>query len=433
MLITLDSLKNHQEKVAIVGLGYVGLPLAVALAKQFSVIGFDIKESRITDLKNGLDTTHELSEEILKSVTIDYSSDQSKLREAKVFILALPTPVDEGNLPDLTLVEKATAMVGKQLTQGSVVVYESTVYPGVTEEICVPILEKESGLKCGSDFKVGYSPERINPGDKEHTIDRITKVVAGQDAETLELLAGVYGAITNVFKAASIKVAEAAKVIENTQRDLNIALMNELAIIFNKMNISTYDVLAAAGTKWNFLKFTPGLVGGHCIGVDPYYLTHKAQLLGYQPEVILAGRRINDSMGKWMVGQIIKKVVQQGKDIGKINVLIYGITFKENVPDVRNSKVMDLHKELVEYGIKPVVCDPLADAEEVKKEYGVDLRPWDHQTPLDVVILAVPHRQLREDFVSIRSHLDSKALIADIKHVFFPEDFAGTDQVYWTL
>jgi UDP-N-acetyl-D-galactosamine dehydrogenase len=324
-------------------------------------------------------------------------------------------------------------MVGKQLTQGSVVVYESTVYPGVTEEICVPILEKESGLKCGSDFKVGYSPERINPGDKEHTIDRITKVVAGQDAETLELLAGVYGAITNVFKAASIKVAEAAKVIENTQRDLNIALMNELAIIFNKMNISTYDVLAAAGTKWNFLKFTPGLVGGHCIGVDPYYLTHKAQLLGYQPEVILAGRRINDSMGKWMVGQIIKKVVQQGKDIGKINVLIYGITFKENVPDVRNSKVMDLHKELVEYGIKPVVCDPLADAEEVKKEYGVDLRPWDHQTPLDVVILAVPHRQLREDFVSIRSHLDSKALIADIKHVFFPEDFAGTDQVYWTL
>jgi UDP-N-acetyl-D-galactosamine dehydrogenase len=433
MLVTIDSLKNHQEKVAIVGLGYVGLPLAVALAKHFSVIGVDIKESRITDLKSGLDTTGELSAEALKAVRIEYASDPQKLREAKVFILALPTPVDEGNLPDLSLVEKATAMVGKHLTSGSVVVYESTVYPGVTEEICVPILEKESGLKCGQDFKVGYSPERINPGDKEHTIERITKVIAGQDAETLELLAGVYGAMTNVFKASSIKVAEAAKVIENTQRDLNIALMNELAIIFNKMNISTYDVLAAAGTKWNFLKFSPGLVGGHCIGVDPYYLTHKAQMLGYQPEVILAGRRINDGMGKWMVSQIIKKVVQQGKDIQKMNILIYGITFKENVPDVRNSKVMDIYREFLEYGVKPVVCDPLASVEEVKKEYGIDLKPWNHQTPLDVVILAVPHRELREEFEDIKKHLAPRALIVDIKHVFSENDFTGTDQVYWTL
>lgn len=430
-----DALKNHQEKIAIVGLGYVGLPLALALAEKFKVIGIDVKRQRVTELKNNLDSTGEIDSKTLSSIVLEYSDNPVEIEKAKFIIVAVPTPVGKGNIPDLSLVERASAMIAEHLTKGSIVVYESTVYPGVTEETCVPLLERISGLVCGTDFKVGYSPERINPGDKEHTINKVVKVVSGMDKESLEIISEVYGAITQVHVAPSIKVAEAAKVIENTQRDLNVALMNELTIIFSKLGISIYDVLDAAGTKWNFLKFNPGLVGGHCIGVDPYYLTYKAQMLNYHPEVILSGRRINDSMGKWVVEEIVKKVSKYGKDITKLKVLICGITFKENVSDVRNSKVVDIYKEFLEYGIKPLMCDPLADKEEVKEEYGINLQELNDTDQFDVIVLAVAHNQFRDKSITEwKSQLaEQNPLLVDIKRIFKKEDVEKQAVNYWSL
>jgi len=433
-MLSIESLKSKQEKICVVGLGYVGLPLAARLAKNFSVIGFDVNEKRVAELKQGIDRTKEVEEKELKEVAIEYSTDPKSIARSKFIIVAVPTPVDSGNIPDLTLVEKATSTVGQNLTKDSVVVYESTVYPGVTEDVCAPLLEKMSGLKAGSDFKVGYSPERVNPGDKEHTIDRVTKVVSGMDQESLELTAEVYGSITKVFKAASIKVAEAAKVIENTQRDLNIALMNELAVIFSQMGFSVYDVLRAAGTKWNFLKFKPGLVGGHCIGVDPYYLTYKAQTFGYHPQVILAGRRINDSMGAWMVQEIMKSAVKLGKNVSSLNVLIAGMTFKENVSDIRNSKVFDIYQELARYGIKPFVHDPYADKEDVKHEYGVELCDLESLPKIDLLIMAVAHEDYKNKSLSEwKKILGNGCLIADVKGLFERDEVEKEGMRYWSL
>ncbi len=361
-MVTLEQIKNKDAKIGIVGLGYVGLPLAAAFGRIVDVIGFDIHEEKVKELIDGYDATGELTTEDLKTTTIDYTTDSSNLKRVDFIVVTVPTPIDENNNPDLSPMEKASITIGQNLKQGSIVVYESTVYPGVTEDICIPILERESGLKCGVDFKVGYSPERINPGDKVHTVDKIVKVVSGMDQETLETVAGVYELVVTagVHRASSIKVAEAAKVIENTQRDLNIALINELALIFNKLDIPTQDVLAAAGTKWNFLKFTPGLVGGHCIGVDPYYLTHKAEQIGYLPQVILAGRRINDGMGKYVAENTVKQMIQSGKVIKGSRVLVLGLTFKEDVPDIRNTKVVDIVSELSDYGVDVLIHDPLA-------------------------------------------------------------------------
>lgn len=428
-------MQNKQEKICVVGLGYVGLPLAVLLAKHFAVIGFDINEPRINELKNNRDHTNELSSEQLAKVKIAYSSDPTSIRQSKFIIIAVPTPVDVNKIPDLTIVEKATELVGKNLAKGAVVVYESTVYPGVTEDICLPILTKNSGLKCGQDFWLGYSPERVNPGDKEHTIDRITKIVSGSDSQSLDLIAAVYGTVTKVHRASSIKVAEAAKVIENTQRDLNIALMNELAILFNKMGISIYEVLAAAGTKWNFLPFKPGLVGGHCIGVDPYYLTYKAREVGHNPEVILAGRGINDSMHKFIAHQIIKKMVTMGKDISQSKFVVFGITFKENIPDIRNSKVAELCQELQKFGVKPVIYDPLADPHEVKEEYSLELCGRDDLPKADTLIVAVAHADFKAMTVNQLKGLmnDKDLLLVDVKHIYDRQTVEEAGINYWSL
>ncbi|RLB62898.1 MAG: nucleotide sugar dehydrogenase [Deltaproteobacteria bacterium] len=374
-MVTIEKLVNKQARVAVVGLGYVGLPLAAAFGKQVDVIGFEIHLEKVEQLKSGFDATGELTSEDLKNTMIQYTTDSGDLKAADFIIVTVLTPIDENNNPDLTPMEKASKTIGQNLKKGAIVVYESTVYPGVTEDICVPILEQESGLKCGIDFKVGYSPERINPGDKVHTVDKIIKVVSGMDEETLDTVAQVYELVitAGVHRASSIKVAEAAKVIENTQRDLNIALINELALIFNKLDIPTMDVLAAAGTKWNFLKFTPGLVGGHCIGVDPYYLTHKAEQIGYLPQVILAGRRINDGMGKYVAENTVKQMIRSGKVIKGSRVLILGLTFKEDVPDIRNTKVVDIVAELKDYGIEVLIHDPFANAEETRHEYSLEI------------------------------------------------------------
>jgi UDP-N-acetyl-D-galactosamine dehydrogenase len=359
-MVTFDLLKNKEDRIAVVGLGYVGLPLAVHLAKYFSVIGYDADPKRVQELVSGYDRTREIDKEDLVRAKVTFTDDPKSLHLSRFIIVAVPTPVDSQNIPDLGLLVSASETAGKHLAPGSCVVYESTVYPGVTEEVCVPILEKTSGLKLGVDFTVGYSPERINPGDKTHTLDKIVKIVSGSDDETTRLLSSVYGKVTEagIHLASSIKVAEAAKVIENTQRDLNIALMNELAIIFQRMGINTNSVLEAAGTKWNFLPFRPGLVGGHCIGVDPYYLTFKAQSFGYYPEVILAGRRINDGMGKYVAERTVKTLMRAGKQIQGTKVAILGLTFKEDVPDIRNTKVMDIVKELQDYGIEVNIHDP---------------------------------------------------------------------------
>jgi len=433
-MVSFDELKSRQEKVAVVGLGYVGLPLAISLAKHFSVIGFDIKTDRVKELNGGYDRTREVGETELKKSGIFFCSDASELQKAKFIIVAVPTPVKDTSVPDMSLLEKASAMVGKNLSKGAVVVFESTVYPGATEEICMPILEQSSGLKAGVDFKLGYSPERVNPGDKLHVIEKVTKVVSAMDEEALELVAAVYGSITQVFKAKSIKVAEAAKVIENTQRDLNIALMNELARIFTKMDIGVYDVLEAAGTKWNFLKFTPGLVGGHCIGVDPYYLTHKAQQLGYEPEVILAGRKINDSMGAWITGQVVIKLEEKNPSLSKPSALVAGITFKENVPDIRNSKVIDIYNELINRGISPVVYDPVADPAEVKAEYGIELSAINDNQNFDLVILAVPHEEIKKQPINFWQRLlKPQGCLADIKGIYAGSAPGDLTINYWTL
>ena len=374
---------NTNRVVSVVGLGYVGLPVAVAFGKIRKTIGFDINQVRIKELQAGHDRTGEVDAADLAGANIIFTAEIEELKQADFHIVAVPTPVDDANQPDLSLMLKASETVGKALKRGDIVVYESTVYPGVTEDECVPVLERVSGLSCGADFKVGYSPERINPGDKEHTFTKIKKVVSGQDAESLEIVAQVYESVVTagVHRAASIKVAEAAKVIENTQRDLNIALMNELAIIFDRMGIDTGDVLEAAGTKWNFLKFRPGLVGGHCIGVDPYYLTHKAEKIGYIPQVILAGRRINDSVGKYVAQKAVKEMIQAGHYIRGCYVTVLGLTFKEDCPDLRNSKVIDIIRELQEYGINVQVHDPLADTDEAAHEYGVSLTPLEELQP----------------------------------------------------
>jgi UDP-N-acetyl-D-galactosamine dehydrogenase len=389
---------GHTRKVSVIGLGYVGLPVAIAFGKKTRVIGFDINSRRIEELRTGIDRTKEADPAELKTSDIVFTSDPEKLREADFHIIAVPTPIDSANIPDLTLMLKASETVGKCLKKGDIVVYESTVYPGATEDDCVPVLEKHSGLKCGPDFTVGYSPERINPGDKEHTFTQITKVVSGQDAETLETVAAVYGSVVTagVFRAASIKAAEAAKVIENTQRDINIALMNELSLILGRMGIDTGDVLAAAATKWNFLKFSPGLVGGHCIGVDPFYLTHKAARLGYTPEVILSGRRINDSMGFHVASQVVRDLCRNGSQLRGARITVLGLTFKENVPDIRNTKVIDIIRELEKYGAELQIHDPSCDHEEAHHEYGLKLTKSEDLLPSDAVVLAVPHRSYIE-------------------------------------
>lgn len=425
------------KKIAIIGLGYVGLPLLITFAKKFNnVIGFDINIPKILDLQNGIDITGEVNEEDLKKTKAIFTSSLERLMDRDFFIVAVPTPIDKANRPDLGPVISASECVGKVLKKGSIVVYESTVYPGVTEEICVEILSKVSGLKAGVDFKVGYSPERINPGDKEHSLENITKIISGQDEESLDIIEQIYGCIieAGVYRAPCIKVAEAAKVIENIQRDLNIAFMNELAIIFNKLNIRTSDVLAAAGTKWNFIPFRPGLVGGHCIGVDPYYLTYKAEELGYIPQVILAGRRINNSMGKYIAEQTVKYLASFGKNVHGSRVGILGLTFKENVPDLRNSRVPDILVELKEYGIKTIVHDPYGDKKEAMEEYGIELEDLNDIKNLDAIILAVGHDsyiQLGvENFIS---RLKNKTgIFIDVKSIFSPHDFPKSIK-YWSL
>lgn len=407
------------RKIAVVGLGYVGLPVAVAFGKKHPVIGFDINENRIETLISGTDYTNEIVPEELKVAQIEFTSDGSKLKEANFIIVSVPTPINAHNQPDLTPLLKASETVGANLQKGSIVVYESTVYPGATEDDCVPVLEKASGLECGKDFFVGYSPERINPGDKVHTFTTITKVVSGQTPEVLDIVADVYASVVTagVYKASSIKVAEAAKVIENTQRDVNIALMNELALIFDRVGIDTAEVLEAAGTKWNFLKFTPGLVGGHCIGVDPYYLTHKAEMVGHHPEVILAGRRINDDIGKYVARVLVKKLIKHNLPVQGARVTILGLTFKENVPDLRNSKVIDVIRELQEYGIDVQVTDAQADSAEAVREYGVSLTSYDELLPAEAVVLAVSHREYIEtgwtQFDRLLKH--GKGIVVDIK------------------
>jgi len=409
----------HNRKISVVGLGYVGLPVAVEFGKNQQVIGFDINSVRIEELKKGIERTNEVDTEDLAKANVLYTCSAEDLKKADFHIIAVPTPVNKAKQPDLRPVIKASRTVGKQLKKGDIVVYESTVYPGATEEDCIPVLEQESGLTWGVDFNVGYSPERINPGDRVHTLKTITKVVSGDTPETLETVAAVYESVVaaGVHKAASIKVAEAAKVIENTQRDLNISLMNELALIFNKMDIDTRDVLAAASTKWNFLPFDPGLVGGHCIGVDPYYLTYKSTTLGYTPQVILSGRCINDSMGSFIAAQTVKELIKAEKCVRGSVVTILGFTFKENVPDIRNTRVIDIYKELLTYGIHVQVFDPLSDPNEIMEEYGVKLSAEDELKPAHAVLLAVPHDYfLAKDWSYLTGLLhDETGIVMDIK------------------
>lgn len=414
------------RRISVLGLGYVGLPVALAFGKQSRTVGFDISHTRIDELKKGKDHTLEVSGEDLAKADILFTSNPEDLKQADFHIIAVPTPINEAKHPDLSPVLSASRIIGSILKKGDIVVYESTVYPGATEEDCVPVLESTSGLKCGEDFFVGYSPERINPGDKQHTFTEITKVVSGQTEELLNIIASVYESvvIAGVHRAPSIKVAEAAKVIENTQRDLNIALMNELAIVFEKMGIDTQDVLKAASTKWNFLPFTPGLVGGHCIGVDPYYLTYKASMVGYIPQVILAGRSINDGMGQFITAKMIKSLVCEGYEIKNLVVTVLGFTFKENVPDIRNTRVIDIVRELESYQIKVQVHDPQASIEETKSKYNIDLSRDNDLIPADAIILAVPHKSyLEEGWPGIMKYLkNNKGLVYDVKSVLSKQE-----------
>lgn len=432
-----ENLIDRREKLSLVGLGYVGIPIAVSFAKKIDVIGFDLNEKKIELYKNGIDPTKEVGDEAIRNTTVEFTSDEAKLREAKFHIVAVPTPVNADHTPDLVPVESASRIVGRNLSKGSIVVYESTVYPGVTEDICVPILEKESGLVCGKDFKVGYSPERINPGDKVHRLETIVKVVSGMDEETLETVAKVYSlvALAGVHKAESIKVAEAAKVIENSQRDINIAFMNELSIIFHKLGIDTKAVLEAAGTKWNFLKFAPGLVGGHCIGVDPYYLTYKAEEIGYHSQVILSGRRINDSMGQYVTESLIKLMAKSGVPISGAKVAVLGLTFKENCPDTRNSRVVDIIHELREYGIEPVVCDDVADKGGAEREYGLELTEFEKVNNCDAVILAVAHDEFKALSMSDYDALykNETKILLDVKGILDRKTFESAGYKYWRL
>ena len=435
------SIKNKKEKIAVVGLGYVGLPLAVEFGKIAHTIGFDLNGKRISELRNYIDINNETTSQEIKAASfLKVTSHPEKLKAAKFIIVAVPTPITKNKQPDLSCLTRASEIVGKNLSRGSIVVFESTVYPGVTEGVCVPILEKYSQLKFGKEFKVGYSPERINPGDKEHSIKKVIKVVSGCDEETLEEVSGVYGLIVKagVYKAESIKVAEAAKVIENTQRDLNIALMNELAVIFHKMGIDTSDVLRAAGTKWNFIKMQPGLVGGHCIGVDPYYLTFKAEELGYHPKVILAGRKINDGMGKYIAKQTVKLLTEANKTAKGAKVMVMGITFKENIRDIRNSRAIDIINELKEYGADVIICDPLADKEAVRHEYGVDLTEYRKDIKVDAIVIAVSHAIFKQELTIgvLKNHMrnnGTKGVVVDVKGVFDKKLFRDSNLLYWRL
>lgn len=433
-----ERIVNREEKVSLVGLGYVGMPIAVAFARKVDVIGYDYNAAKIDLYNSGIDPTKEVGDEVIRNTTVHFTNDETMLRQAKFHIVAVPTPVNDDHTPDLTPVESASRIVGRNLTQGSIVVYESTVYPSVTEEICVPILEKESGMKCGVDFKVGYSPERINPGDKVHRLENITKIVSGMDSETLDTVAKVYELVVEVgvHRAESIMVAEAAKVIENSQRDINIAFMNELSIIFNKMGIDTKAVLTAAGTKWNFLKFVPGLVGGHCIGVDPYYLTYRAEQLGYHSQIILAGRRINDDMGKYVAENVVKKLISADIPVKNAKVAILGFTFKENCPDTRNTKVIDIYRELQEYGITPMVTDPVADAAEAKRLYDIHFIDLADVRGMDAVILAVSHEKFKSltvsDFDKLYSGTHQKVLI-DVKAMLDKDKYQNAGYLYWRL
>lgn len=434
-----EKLVNKEEKLSLVGLGYVGMPIAVAFSKKINVVGFDLNKKKIEMYKSGVDPTREVGDEAIAACSVDFTSDEGRLREAKFHIVAVPTPVNPDHTPDLTPVEGASRVLGRNLTKGSIVVFESTVYPGVTEEICIPILEKESGLVCGVDFKIGYSPERINPGDKVHRLETITKIVSGMDEETLDEIAKVYELVVaaGVHRAQSIKVAEAAKVIENSQRDINIAFMNELSIIFNKMGIDTKSVLEAAGTKWNFLKFFPGLVGGHCIGVDPYYLTYKAEQLGYHSQIILSGRRINDDMGKYVAESLVKNLIKVDIPVKGAKVAILGFTFKENCPDTRNTKVIDIVRELQEYGINPMITDPVADKEEAEREYGIHFTDKEEARDADAVILAVSHeeytRLTMEQIGSLYADSGRKKVLADIKGILDREAYEKAGYLYWRL
>ena len=427
-----------QEKLSLVGLGYVGMPIAVAFAKKVQVVGYDLNAAKIELYKSGVDPTKEVGDEAIRNTTVEFTSDETKLREAKFHIVAVPTPVNDDHTPDLTPIEGASRILGRNLIKGSIVVFESTVYPGVTEDVCVPILEKESGLKCGMDFKIGYSPERINPGDKVHRLETIKKIVSGMDEETLDEVAKVYELVVEagVHRAESIKVAEAAKVIENSQRDINIAFMNELSIIFNKMGIDTKSVLEAAGTKWNFLKFYPGLVGGHCIGVDPYYLTYKAEQLGYHSQIILSGRRINDDMGKYCAENLVKQLIKADVPVKNAKVAILGFTFKENCPDTRNTKIIDIYNELREYGIKASITDPTADADEAKRLYGVEFAPFESIRDMDAVILAVAHEQFKSLGLAAVDGLyraNAPRVLLDLKGLLDRREFEAAGYHYWRL
>ena len=436
-----EKLLKNEEKLSLVGLGYVGMPIAVAFAaKGLNVIGFDLNSAKIDLYKSGIDPTKEVGDEVIKNTTVEFTSDETKLREAKFHIVAVPTPVNTDHTPDLTPVIGASEIVGRNLTKGSIIVYESTVYPGVTEDVCVPILERESGMKCGVDFKVGYSPERINPGDKVHRLENIHKIVSGMDAESLNEIKNVYDLVIEVgtYPVSSIKTAEAVKVVENSQRDINIAFMNELAMVFDRMGIDTNEVVDGMNTKWNALGFRPGLVGGHCIGVDPYYFTYEAEKLGYHSQIILNGRIVNDSMGKFVADAAIKKMIEAGQAPKNSRVVILGLTFKENCPDTRNSKVDDIIKRLNEYGITPVVVDPWASERDAMREYGVSLTKLEDVKDADCIIVAVAHNEFKalvlEDIKALfRQCPDSEKVLLDVKGLYKIDDLKASGIRYWRL
>lgn len=436
-----DKLRKNEEKLSLVGLGYVGMPIAVAFAKKgINVIGYDLNKEKIDLYKSGVDPTREVGNEVIKNTTVEFTADEKKLREAKFHIVAVPTPVNTDHTPDLTPVIGASEILGRNLTKESIVVYESTVYPGCTEDVCIPILEKQSGLKCGVDFKVGYSPERINPGDKVHRLENIHKIVSGMDEESLEEIKNVYDIVIEVgtYPVSNIRTAEAVKVVENSQRDINIAFMNELAMVFDRMNIDTNEVVDGMNTKWNALGFRPGLVGGHCIGVDPYYFTYEAEKLGYHSQIILNGRIVNDSMGKYIADATIKEMIKVGQAPKKSKVVILGLTFKENCPDTRNSKVDDIIKRLNEYGIEPIVVDPWASERDAMREYGVELTPLHEVKDADCVIVAVAHNEfkaLRLDDIKklYRVSADSEKVLIDVKGIYSVKDLNNSGMDYWRL
>lgn len=435
-----EKIINKEENISLVGLGYVGMPIAVAFAKKVNVIGFDLNAKKIEMYKSGIDPTHEVGNEAIKETKVYFTSDEKDLKKAKFHIVAVPTPVNQDKTPDLNPVIGASEIVGRNLTKGSIVVYESTVYPGATEDICIPILERESGLKCGIDFKIGYSPERINPGDKIHRLENIKKIVSGIDEEALNEIANIYELVieVGVHRASSIKVAEAAKVVENSQRDINIAFMNELAMVFDRMDIDTNEVVEAMNTKWNALGFRPGLVGGHCIGVDPYYFVYKAENLGYHSQIVAAGRKVNDGMGEFIADSIIKKLILTNKKVKESKVAILGLTFKENCPDTRNSKVEDIVKRLQEYGINPIVVDPWASKEDAKKEYNIDLTEFNELKNLDCLVFAVAHNEFKELKLDEIDKLfkplpNNEKILIDVKSIFKINDLNKTGYTYWRL